>query len=214
MSSPYIAKRRWQANLACCFGRPLTLSNLRAIVLLLVKAHFSSAKNFGVFEEELACLETDPDDPKGVLTIQLDHAGTDKNPSPKPSVWVNLESSRYHKKAMDDRSSKSYDNSRTQYVRMQEVVMRVVHVHESADMAIMMAESTADFMLGQRPHVSETLNLSMMDVVEISKPRLTSASPDKACEVDVVLRFSFNHTMSVNIESHRLKKFALEITLT
>lgn len=192
-----------------CMSEPLTLVNLRAIMLLLTKAHYSDADNFGVFAEELACLVAE--DPKSNLNIGLDFIPSAKNPSPRPAIWVNLEGCKFVKKVMDNRSDGSDDNSRTTYVKIQEVVFNLAHVHESVDIALMMAETTADFFAGIRPHLMGKLNISMFEVLEISKPKLTEQAPERYFEVDVVIQMMFSSTITTNIESHRLKKFALDL---
>lgn len=198
-------------TLGCCLSEPLTLVNLRAIMLLLTKAHYSDVDNFGVFAEELACVATDPDDKDGNLKILLDFIPSSKNPSPRPAIWVNLETCKYEKKALDNRSSFSDDNSRTLYVKIQTVAFTLTHVHESVDIALMMAESTADFFSGMRPHLMSKLNIGMFEVLEVGKPKLADKAPERYFEVDVVIQMMFSSAITVNIESHRLKKFALDI---
>lgn len=199
------------SELNSCLTEPLTLVNLRAIMLLLTKAHYADADNFGTFSEELACVATDPDDPAGKLSIVLDFIPSTKNPSPRPAIWVNLESCKFDKKVIDNLAAFSDDNSRTVYVKMQNVVFTLTHVHESVDIALMMAETTADFFTGMRPHLMGTLNISMFEVTEIGKPKLPERAPERYFEVDVVIQMMFSSTVTTNIESHRLKKFALDL---
>ncbi len=199
------------SELGSCLSEPLTLVNLRAVMLLLTKAHYADANNFGVFAEELACVATDPDDPKGKLSIVLDFIPSTKNPSPRPAIWVNLESCKFQKKVIDNRASYASDNSRTTYVKLQDVVFTFTHVHESVDIALMMAETTADFFSGIRPHIMGKLNLAMFEVLEIGKPKLPERAPERYFEVDVVIQMMFSSAITANIESHRLKKFALDL---
>ena len=198
-------------QLASCLQEPLTLVNLRAIMLLLVQAHYSDPANFGLFEDELECLASNPEDPKRKLAILLDHVADAKNPSPVPAIWVNYEECRLDKKVINNLSESSEDNSRTTYLKQQQVKFMITHVHSSVDIAITMAESTADFFSGVRPHLMSTLRLGSFEVDYISKPRLMERSPERNFEVDVALTLVFSYATSVNIESHRLKKFSLEI---
>jgi hypothetical protein len=194
-----------------CMSEPLTLVNLRALLLLLVKAHYSDADNFGLFSEELRCLVYNPDIEDNPITIGLDFIPVPKKPSPKPAIWVNMELCEFIKKVMDNRSGFSADNSRIKYNTLQHVVFSLTHVHDSVDICFMMAETTADFFTGMRLPLMEKMNIGMLEVTKISKPRIPEKAPDRHFEIDVTLDMQFNYAMTANIESHRLKKFVLDI---
>lgn len=199
-------------ELDCCLSEPLTIANMRAIFLLLVKAHYSDAKNFGLFEEELGCLAIDIDSEDNDLTIGLDFTPDDKNPSPRPAIWVNFQGNKLSKVSFDNFSGVSEDNATSTFIKLQLSTFNFTHIHDSVDVAYMMAESTADFFAGIAPHLRSKLGISMMDVQGITKARLIEKSPEKYYGVDVTLSMHMNHVVSANIESHRLKKFALELT--
>lgn len=208
-----MTKNNFLLDLNCCLQAPLTLTNLRAVLTLLVRSHYSSPKNFGLFENELACLAIDPDAQTNTLTVGLDFVPNINNPSPRPAIWINFMGATFDKNVIDNFVKYSEDNSGSTYARLQKVSYDIVHTHDSVDIALMMAETTADFFMGMRPHLMNTLGLSFLEVSKISKPTQPERSPDKHYEVGISLDIVYNHVVSTNIESHRLKKFAIELAL-
>ena len=198
-------------SLDTCLSEPLTIVNLRSIITLLTRAHYSDPANFGILEEELECLALDPEAEDNDLNILLDFIPDKKKPSPRPAIWINFERCQFDKKAIDNKAGGSEDNSRTEYVKIEDVSFTLTHVHDSVDIALMMAETTCDFFAGIRPHLMGKLGLSFFEVENIIKPRQSERAPERYYEVDVGLRMMFSFVMSANIESHRLKKFALEL---
>lgn len=195
-----------------CMSQPLTLVNLRALVLLLTRAHFSDPDNFGIFKDQLSCMCFDEDCQENPsITIKLDYIPDLKDPSPRPAIWVSFEQCAFDKKMINNLASWSEDNSYLTQTKQQAVRFALTCVADSVDIALMMAETCSDFFSGIRRHLMETLNIAYIEVDEISQPRLRDKEPEQYFEVDVMLTMMFSFVMTANIESHRLKKFALEL---
>lgn len=205
-----IAASSLKCELDSCLTRPVTLSSLRTLLALLVKFHFSDGDNFGLYKEELECLTTQ-EGSKGPVYFGVEHAFDPKNPSPRPAVWTTMEESKLNKVSIDNRAYRHADNSGAGYTKLQDVLFVFTSVHDQPEIALMMSESISDFFMGVRPHLMQTMNLSMLEVQSISKIRPINKVPERHFEVDVRLQVMFSSTISVNIESHRLKKFALDI---
>lgn len=197
-----------------CFGQPLTLTNLRAVVLLLLRTHFSDPDNFGTTKEELKCLTYDPDKVKeSTLGIELGSVFDPKNPGPRPGIYVDFDGkASWDKKVLNNSAGSSEDNSVSNYVWLVKTNIIISHLADSIDLALTMAESSASLFLGLRPHLMQTLDIASMEVTSLNFPKPPAKDIERYFQVDLSISFIFNFHMSVNLESHRLKKFALELS--
>jgi hypothetical protein len=199
-------------ELDVCMKQPLTIVNLRAIMLLLTRAHFSDPDNFGIFKDALGCMcydENCKDDP--AITIRLDYVPSLPDPSPRPAVWVCVDAVKFEKAAINNVAGWSEDNSRIGQVKKQATQITLTCIADSVDVTLMLAETVASFFAGIRMHLMETLNLAYFEVDSIGAPKIREKEPESYFEVDVIITMMFSFVMSANIESHRLKKFAVEL---
>lgn len=199
-----------------CFGQPLTLTNLRAIILLTLRTHYADSGNFGDQTEALKCLTYDPDTPDASsLGIDLGSVLSVKNPGTRPGIYVDFDGKTvWKKKALNNSAGWSDDNSTQNFVWLVETNIIVSHLSDSIDLSLTMAESSTSLFLGLRPHLMKTLNLSLFEVQALSFPKPPEKDIERYFRVDLILSFTFGFHMSVNVESHRLKKFALELSST
>jgi hypothetical protein len=199
------------ADLHKCMGEPLTLTNLRSIMLLLTRSHFSKAQNFGAFEKNLECYVYDDDPKTSQISIGLDFIPSDENPSPRPAVWVGLLPVKFGKVVFNNFAGSSDDNSRSDHTKIQIVPVKITCVADSSDIALAMAETLASFFMGMREHIMSKLQLHMFEVEEISQLRIKEKQPEQYFEVDVTMTMTFSCMITANIESHRLKQFVLDV---
>ena len=197
-----------------CFGQPLTLTNLRAVILLVLRSHYADPNNFGDLKDALKCLTYDPDKPDdSSLGIELGSVFDTKNPGPGPGIYVDFSGqAEWKKKVLDNSAGYNDDNSLHKYVWLVETDMIISHLSDSIDLSLTMAESSTSLFLGLRPHLMQVLSLSSMEVKALSFPKPPEKDIERYFRVDLVLSFVFNFHMSVNFESHRLKKFSLELS--
>jgi hypothetical protein len=199
-----------------CFGQPLTLTNLRAVILLMLRTHYGDSGNFGDQYEALKCLVYDPDAPDAsTLGIELGSVLSVKNPGPRPGIYVDFDGKTvWKKKVLNNSAGWSEDNSTQNFAWLVETNIIVSHLSDSIDLSLTMAESSTSLFLGLRTHLMKTLNIASFEVQALSFPKPPEKDIERYYRVDLILAFTFSFHMSVNLESHRLKKFALELSST
>lgn len=196
-----------------CFTEPLTLSGLRRIFLLLVRAHYGDPDNFGNLKSSLQCLTYDPENPgTSPLTIELGSIVGSKLAAGRPAIYVDYPGDlKWVKSGIGNVAGHSFDNSETNLSWGVVAPIVISHVSDSIDLSLNMAESTAGLVLGLSQHLIETLNLSSLEAEGLNFPKPNPNAVERYYRVDLSLRVRYNFNMSVNLESHRLKKFALEL---
>jgi hypothetical protein len=111
---------------------------------------------------------------------------------------------------MNSRQGTIPDNSGFFSGQLLNTAVSFIHVFESADQALLAADCTASFFVGIKESLRNKLNLSSFEPISISPPALIEKSPERFFRVDATFGISYNYSVLVNIESHRLKKFAIE----
>ena len=192
-------------------SEPLNGSNLRTLFLLLTRAHYSDSKNYGYLEEQLKCVIWSTD--KSVSSIEIaESQNYDMNRDNKqPAIYVGMD--RPFEFAKVDLASKQAhipDNSGYFSGQLVRASVGFIHVFETVDQALLAADCTASFFIGIKQALKDRLNLSSFEPISISPPALIEKSPERFFRVDVTFALAFNYSVLVNIESHRLKKFAIE----
>lgn len=192
-------------------SEPLNSSNLRTIFLLLTRAHYSDAKNFGYLEEQLKCVVWDADHSKSVLEIDPTYQYDLNRDSRKPGIYVGVDRpSEFSKIDLNSRQGNLPDNSGFFSGQLLRTAVSFIHVFESPDQALLAADCTTSFFVGVKESLRNKLNLSSFEPISISAPVLIEKTPERFFRVDATFGIAFNYSVLVNIESHRLKKFAIE----
>lgn len=192
-------------------SEPLNGSNLRTIFLLLTRAHYSDSKNFGYLEEQLKCMVWDADHSKSPLEIDPSYQYDINRDNRKPGIYVGVDQpSQFSKIDLNSRQGNLADNSGFFSGQLLRTSVGFIHVFESPDQALLAADCTASFFVGIKESLRNKLNLSSFEPISISAPALIEKAPERFFRVDVTFGISFNYSVLVNIESHRLKKFAIE----
>lgn len=190
---------------------PLNGSNLRSVFLLLTRAHFSTSKNYGYLEPQLSCVEWNTDPFKSTLAVELSQEYERSKNQNTPAVYVGFDQPFSFKKIdLSDNASDHTDNSGRVMGVLTTAALSLIHVAPTMDMALLLADSSASFFLGTRDSVAQRLNLIAFDPISISPPVMVDKGPERNFRVDVTFGLSFNYVINANIESHRLKKFAME----
>lgn len=194
-----------------CMSEPLNGSSLRTIFLLLTRAHYSDSKNFGYLEEQLKCAVWDADHSKSTLEIDPSYQYDINRDSRKPGIYVGVDQpSQFSKTDLNSRQGNLPDNSGFFSGQLLRTVLSFIHVFESADQALLAADCTTSFFVGVKESLRRKLNISSFEPVAIGAPTLIEKTPERFFRVDVTFGIAFNYSVLVNIESHRLKKFAIE----
>jgi hypothetical protein len=194
-----------------CLEKPLSSVALRRIFTSLLKVHWGDAHNFGEYEETLGCLVYDDDPAASKLTILPAYVFDAEKTENFPGIFVGL-GINYKKTSLDNFAGQGEDLSDTYYSTLANVAMTISHVHRSADLAFSMAESTTAFLLGLRKPIMNRIGLMEMEPRGLSEAQPIQSKPERFFEVDLTINLTFNLGMTVNLESHRLKKFASYLT--
>ncbi len=194
-------------------SEPLNGSNLRTIFLLMTRAHYSDSKNFGYLEEQLKCVVWDPDHSKSPLEIDPTYQYDINRDNRKPGIYVGVDQpSQFSKIDLNSRQGNLEDNSGFFSGQLLKTAISFIHVFESPDQALLAADCTTSFFVGIKEALRSKLNLSSFEPISISAPAAIEKAPERFFRVDSTFGIAFNYSVLVNIESHRLKKFAIEFT--
>lgn len=194
-----------------CMSEPLNGSNLRTIFLLLTRAHYSDSKNFGYLEAQLKCMVWDSDHSKSAIEIDPTYQYDINRDNRKPGIYVGVDQPfQFSKIDLNARQGNIQDNSGFFSGQIARSAVSFVHVFESPDQAVLAADCTTSFFVGVKESLRNKLNLSSFEPISISPPALIEKSPERFFRVDSTFGIAFNYSVLVNIESHRLKKFAIE----
>lgn len=194
-----------------CMGEPLNGSNLRTVFLLLTRAHYSDSKNFGYLEDQLKCLKWSEDKSEATIEVSPSQNYDMNRDNKQPAIYVGMDRPfEFAKLDLSSKQSNIPDNSGYFSGHVVRASIGFIHVFETVDQALLAADCTASFFIGIKQSLKERLNLSSFEPISISPPALIEKSPERFFRVDVTFALAFNYNVLVNIESHRLKKFAIE----
>ncbi len=191
---------------------PLNGSNLRTLFLLLTRAHYSDSKNYGYLEPQLQCLKYSDDPNEQTLFVELSQEYSYDKGIRRPAVYVGFDQPMQFKKIdLKHNQQNQEDNGASDLGFLVTATLSLIHVAASQDTALLMADSSSSFFIGIRDPLKKRLGLMSFDPVSISPPAMIDRAPERYFRVDCMFNLTFNYVVQANIESHRLKKFALEL---
>lgn len=196
----------------CCLNLPTDTVTLRKAFLSMLRLHFSDPGHYGVYRDELGCIFYDDDPLKSKLHIALSHTTDPKKVGPVPAIYVGLEAMRFAKQAINNYEAISDDMATSIFTQECQSSLKVSHIAEHADQALLLAENTLSVMAGMRPMLMEAFDFLMFDVGSLSEPKPYQKEPEGSYIVDVTVALAFNFRMSCNIESHPLARIRTVLT--
>lgn len=203
-----------RALLACMDSKPLTLAALRKAMLLLTRFHWSRSANHGDLESNFECLTFDVERPDtSVLHIEPLESYTEEK-SHCPAIYCGQREAPLKPMSLGTAYGNfdpSADNSTTIHGWRCETIAVAGHMHQSIEIAQLMAESTMTFWSGIATNICDRMGLSSFQPLGLSAPVKQDKSPTRSYRVDVTAQMIFTWAVSVNIESHRLKLIMSEI---
>jgi hypothetical protein len=194
-----------------CMDKPLDSVNLRRFFLMLFRAHWMDTANHGSLAEFFDCMRYDDDPKKSTVDVQLAHNYDEKKGSARPAIFVGFEGFTLKKLGIGSSVGRAADNSTRQEAKRADTVLRVGHMAQSADMALMMAESNAVLLQGIEKDIIANMDILGLEVLGWSDPRIMEKAPDRNFQVDLRCAVTFNFMVEIDIESHRIKKFGTEL---
>ena len=191
----------------------LDVINMRRIFLLMMRLHYSDAGNYGSYADDLSGLIWHERDDSPLL-VDLLHVYNWDRPSPRPALYVGFDSYDFKSSGINSDSGENEDGSQEYKTKIVSTNLILRHVAAGADVCQLMAENSVSFLEGTRPFLLNRLRnsgLLKFDASKIGEVQLREKSPDRHFTVDAICPLAFNFVITTNIESHRIKKFALAL---
>lgn len=197
----------------CVTQTPITPSKLRRFFLLMLRGHWSDPGNYGPdLQQTLSCLYWHPDGPpSGSLGVELQ--GAKDVTTLQNMLWVTLGNFQARQVAFGHRGTLATDNATQTYVMPCTAQLLINHDAPSIDQAFDMAWSTFCFLLGFHESILDALGGegAGFKVELVGEPRLSEPLPKDRFRVDVGASLSLNVAVVTTLESHKLKRVALNI---
>ena len=194
----------------CAAQSPLVPSKLRRFFLLLLRAHWSDAGNFGPdLQESLGCLEWAPTGSKMGVELQ----GAQNVDTLRHMVWVRLGNFQARQVAFGNRGTASEDGATERYIMPCTAQLLISHDSPSIDESFDMAWSTFCFLMGFQDSIIDALGGegAGFKAQLVGEPQQAEISPKERFRVDVGASLSVNVAVATTLESHRLKRIALTL---
>ncbi len=186
---------------------PLSPVTLRRIFLLLIREHYSNPEQYGDYKELLQGYKYSDTEPQRTIDIDLMHTYDPEKLKSEPSIYVGFQPFAFAKRTVSNYAGHNEDESVKYYTMPTSGILLVRHVSTSGDNALMLGELTTNLLFGLHELLLRKLpGLLGFDIASLSDPRLISKAPQRQVMVDLACKIDFNYALSVNEESHRLKK--------
>jgi hypothetical protein len=189
----------------------ITPSQIRRYFLLLIRAHWSSAKNFGIgLEDSLSCLEWAEGSDTGV-DIQL--YGAKPVNDTIPSIRIKFGNIQSAKKTFGGRTDGYERDNATELLEMPcSSQLLFSHYSNATDLSFDMAWTTYCFLVGWMEPIMLSIGASGFEPQLVGEPNLIEPDPDSRFRVDVGAKLNFNVAVATTTESHRLKQIITSVT--
>lgn len=206
----------WQSEFFESFDKPFTVSGLRRIFLLLMRFHFSDSNNYGDLREILKTMVWTDTEETTAMDVELMGVFNPSVLIRRPAVYVGFRNMKFSKKVIADYAGQSVDTATRYLVKAVDTQLVVRSVAADEDMVSAMSDTVLAFLFGMRDMLFCKLQpqLMAMDIAEMTDPEIVEKSPERRFQCDVLTSLSFNYMINTNLESHPVKKVALEWTAT
>ena len=194
-----------------CFEKSMNSVTLRRFFLITTRLHWGFPENHGEYEEYLKGLVYKGDN-KERMKVQLFEKMDREDREEYPAIFLGFRQGlNYTKLAVGDRSEMSEDMASQTFTRKAQTSLVVSHYHASGDTALMMGESSSSYFEATRESTMHSLGLQGMEVASLIGPIRVNREAGPVFKVDLIIGLSFNTTMKVSLESHRIKKWRLRL---
>lgn len=194
---------------------PCDIVDLRELLVLLARTHFSTSDHYGKYQELLKDLVYDTEDPdKGQLAVEASFVFNPKTKSSRPAVYVSVKGCKFQKLGLGNYGGVSPDNATVYQIKNTTCEVRIICVHSSADIAFIMAETALACFMGLREELMCTLGLDSLEVEAISDIEEESKRPEGYFRTDLIMSLQMPLQIATITESHRLKKIAIITEIT
>jgi hypothetical protein len=196
-----------------CMDKPPTAMKFRRIVMLLLRGHYSSKENYPDGYEHLGCYEWS-DSRSSTLHVGLSGMFDDKKPDNYPGVYVVARSVEFSREAIGDKAGMSNDMGTTFLSRGATLTLDVMHVAGEINDAYDLAEMSAAVLTALGAPFALKSGARSFEVLGISEPKKETPSPDRHYAVAMTVKISYTQSVSRSVESHRIRRIAMELPAT
>lgn len=194
-----------------CYINELCPKELNSIELLrffqlLVSAHWEHSDNHGQYSQYLSCINN-----KNIVETTLD--ANPKTAKTTPKITIKLGDIKYEKAHLGDNKAESEDGNIITYAWGCTTPIIFNHRFETPGQTLVAAESTFEFLTAIANEVRQLLNLSSFVPVGISQPKKEKNQASDDFNLDIVFNISYNYYVSANLETHRIKVVASNISI-
>lgn len=199
-----------------CAYAPWTRKSLREMFVSALAVHWAhpEAVTEVLGDNTLECFSSAPgtEASKKLTVAPLFHLDDER---PLRGVYVGISSSRYTKIANGDFSKMSGDYAATAMARAVQLQILMRHVHESKETVELMEAASHLFLHALREHLGQRPDYRGFDPAsEGEAVPLEGENPDTSVRMygaDLVWNLTFVERISLRLESHPLKSYALSL---
>lgn len=200
-------------SLIACMDKPPTAMKFRRVIMLLLRGHYASKENYGTGYEHLGCYEWS-EGPASTLYVGLAGQYDDRNPDNFPGIYVSVRSLSFARESIGDKAGMSQDFSTTVLSRAATLTLDVLHVAGELNDAYDLAEMSAGVLTALGTPFALKSGARSFEVLGISEPQKETPSPDRHYAVAMTVKISYTSSVSRSVESHRIRRIAMELPAT
>ena len=190
--------------------RPATAAKFRRMLLLFLRGHYASAANYVGFDH-LGCYVWHPDKKTSTLSVDYSHLGDDNNPDSYPGIFIGFPSVQYARLGLSqNRAGHSQDRAGTYVSKAAEANFTITHVAAKANDAYDLAEMSAAVLQAMGYPLMARSGADGFEILAVEPPKEKKPSPESYYAVAMRLQISYTHTVTRNIESHRIRRIILQ----
>jgi len=186
-------------------------SSLRRAILLTLRGHYSNPVNYGEYYQHLACYVYNEDGPS-TLAVDYTHQSNDSKPDAVPGIYVGFGNTTYSKSGIGNYAGISDDRATTYLSKINEMGLSITHRAVSADDAHDLADMTAMVLTALADPIIRKMNARGLEVTSVGVPEKKNQSPQRDYGVVTEVKISYTSSVTRSVESHRLRRIALQIT--
>lgn len=205
------------AYFGCTYDQPWDPVVLRKLFTSALQVHWENPEHHlsTIGSDDLGCVKYTEDTTDGTLpseAINVAPLFTYDEKKPFRGVYVGIGDMQVQKIALDSYGGHNYDNSAHTTTTVGTVGITLKHVHSSPDTVTLMASSTQVFLHALREHLKGAPDFLSMDPSVFSTARQIEKTSERYFEVDLSWQLRFTYRVAISLESHRLKKYAMELS--
>lgn len=194
-----------------CMQGPPSGAKFRRIIMLLLRGHYSNSENYGDEYKHLSCY-TYSEDPPGSLEVGFSQQNVYENPDKFPGIFVEFGGVELSRAAVGDFAGHSEDTSRTYVSRLATMTLLVHHVAQRASDAYDLADMTTMVLSAMAEPFCLRAGAMSLEVAGYAVPKKELEAPTRYYDVATSVKIAYTHSVTRSVESHRIRRIAMQIT--